>query len=158
MTIVIVVFITLSLMGSVLWIMPSKRDKEKMSLRMEARQYQLTVQLMKVEIPDKWDKTTESIDSCAYRLNRIKEKKAIINTIRLLPKEVWKYDSVCDGWWSSQPLHLSVTAIESLQLIGKNIDSIEITSNSISCFWNEQGNKKDVLTLSSLLNELKETI
>ncbi|WP_191603343.1 hypothetical protein [Marinomonas algicola] len=158
MTIVILVFITLSLMGSVMWIMPSKRDKEKMSLRMAARQYQLTVQLMKVEIPDKWDKTTESIDSCAYRLHRVKEKKSITSVIRLLPKEIWKYDLVCDGWWSSEPIEISEQSINHLRQIGTSIDSIEVSSNSITCFWQERASKEDVATLASLLNELKEVI
>lgn len=146
-------------MGSVMWIMPSKRDKEKMSLRMVARQYQLTVQLMKVEIPDKWDKTTESIDSCAYRLHRVKEKKSLaVKVIRLLPKEVWKYEVVCDGWWSSESITISDQAISILKQIGSDIDSIEISASSITCFWQERAKKEDVEALSLLLNDLKETI
>lgn len=156
MTIIIVVFITLSLLGSVMWIMPSKRDKDKMSLRMAARKYQLTVQLMQVNIPDKWDKTTTSIASCAYRLNRIKELKTLKGTIRMLPNEVWKHESVCDGWWSNVEMPLSDEAIAHLKMIGGSVDCIEISSNAVTCFWREQGDESSVKALSELLNELKE--
>jgi len=139
-----------------MWIMPSKRDKDKMSLRMAARKYQLTVQLMQVNIPDKWDKTTTSIASCAYRLNRIKELKSLDKTIRIFPNEVWKHESVCDGWWSSVKISLSEDAVAHLNLIGKSVDCIEISSNSVTCFWKEQGGEDNVKALSELLSELKE--
>ncbi|MFT2111625.1 hypothetical protein [Marinomonas sp. 2405UD68-3] len=126
-----------------------------MSLRMEARKYQLTVQLMQVNIPDKWDKTTISIASCAYRLNRIKELKTLEGTIRMFPNEVWKHALVCDGWWSNAAITLSPEAISNLAIIDGSVDCIEISSNSVTCFWKELGDDKSVKALAELLQELQ---
>ncbi len=139
-----------------MWVMPSKRDKHKMSLRMAARQHQLTVQLMQVNIPDKWDKTTTSVKTCAYRLNRIKELKTLTSTINLYPHEVWKHEVVCDGWWSSAKITLSSSAASNLNEIGEHIDCIEISSNAITCYWQERGDESTVKALSELLAELQE--
>ena len=133
MTALIVVFITLSLMGSALWIMPSKRERQKMSLRMLARKHNLTVQLTSIDLPDKWDKTTEKESVCAYHKYREKPLKSF-DTINVYPYEVWKHNEICKGWYANKPLELSDSSIAILEKSQGIFVALEISDAKVSLY------------------------
>ena len=154
MTALIVVFITLSLMGSALWIMPSKREREKMALRMLARKHNITVQLTSVDLPDKWDKmTTKESNVCAYHKYRDKTLKDFTE-IKLYPYEVWKYESICKGWFASQPFALSEETAKLLEKHHEVFVAIEVTPSNVSLFWREKGDDSVVEDANAILNAL----
>lgn len=143
MTALIVVFITLSLMGSALWIMPSKRERQKMDLRMQARKLGITVKLTSINLPDKWDKVTEATSVCAYHVYREKPLKEF-DEFTLYPYEVWKHPELCKGWFSSKNIDLSDPIKDKLALHHEVLVALEVTSERVSLYWNEKGDESVV--------------
>ncbi|MEO9275352.1 hypothetical protein ABFY09_10835 [Marinomonas sp. 5E14-1] len=154
MTAFIVIFITLSLMGSALWVLPSKKERHRMDLRMQARKLGLIVQLTSIELPDKWDKSKERCKVVAYSFYRVKALTSLPKVIWLLPYEVWKYQAVGDGWWSSDNIVLTVTSIKTLEKYGAILKAIEITPESVSLYWNEAADKEGLEELAKMIFSL----
>lgn len=154
MTIFILVLITLSLMGSALWILPTKSERQKMSLRMAARKHGLTVQITQVELPDRWDKSPVQTQSTAYHLYRNTEMKSLIETIRILPYEVWKYIQLTEGWWCTKDILLSEASKNFIKEHQSSIVAIDIKPNLLSFYWNEKGDEKTVDGIHQVLKEL----
>ncbi|ETX11560.1 hypothetical protein MUS1_09820 [Marinomonas ushuaiensis DSM 15871] len=156
MTALIVIFITLSLMGSALWVLPPVKERQRMALRMHARKLGLTVQLTSINLPDKWDKTTNSHKVAAYSYYRLKPLTSLSNRVLLLPYEVWKYDSVVDGWWSNGSLNLTEESKIILRKQGGLLLGVQITKDSVSFYWDERGDVTVLEELSKLVFSLVE--
>lgn len=155
MTILIVVAIIASMLGSILWVMPSKRDQEKMKIRLLARKSQLGVQLTHIELPDKWDKSTSKVNATAYHKFRINKLKHLTKDVCIYPYEVWKYENLAGSWYANAVLTLSES---NKQLLLDKIDSfkaIVISMDSVSLYWDERGDEDDVEAIQSLLSELE---
>ena len=156
MTALIVIFITLSLMGSALWIMPPKKERQRMALRMHARKLGLTVQLTSIDLPDKWDKSMNRQKTIAYAFYRLKPVTSLPECIWLLPYEVWKYNALLDGWWSSELFPLTAAAQKVLEKHGALLVAIKITPESVSLYWDEAGDELVLDELSTLIYSLVE--
>ncbi|MBR7888548.1 hypothetical protein J9B83_06290 [Marinomonas sp. A79] len=156
MTTLIVVFITLSLMGSALWILPPKKERERMALRMQARQLGLNVQLTSIDLPDKWDKSKNREKTVAYALYRLKPIETITANVWLLPYEVWKYHDVIDGWWSSEQLDASDEVKKVLSEYGDLLTGVQLTADSVTFYWREKGDALALEALSMLVHSLVE--
>jgi len=155
MTILIVAVIFASLLGSVLWVMPSKGDQARMKMRLLARKSQLGVQLTHIELPDRWDKSTTKVKTTAYHKFRVKKLKSLETDVCIYPYEVWKYNTLIENWFVNSKLNLS----ESSKLIlASKVDSfqaIKITIDSVSVYWDEKGGEEEVEEVKSLLDELE---
>ena len=156
MTALIVIFITLSLMGSALWIMPPKKERQRMALRMHARKLGLTVQLTSIDLPDKWDKSLNRQKTTAYSFYRLKPINTLPDKIWLLPYEVWKYHASIEGWWSSELLTLTADSKDVLEQYGALLTGIKITPESVSFYWNEAGDEVALEALSRFVFSLVE--
>lgn len=154
MTIFIIVFITLSIMGSALWILPSKQDKQRMALRMLAMKRHLSVQLTSIELPDKWDKSKEVHKVCAYALHRVHPAREITETVWLLSYDVWKYNEVISGWWCNKNIALTDADKSTLASFGQNVVAIEISQGTVTLYWQEEGDEKTVEDIAELLMSL----
>ncbi|GAB3475603.1 hypothetical protein [Marinomonas epiphytica] len=155
MTVFIVIFITLSLMGSALWVLPSKGERQKMSLRMQARQHGLSVQLTSIELPDKWDKTTNKQNVCAYSIFRHKAIEFDAREVLILPFEVWKYHELLDGCWVSHGLSLDEKQKKLLKQCVGLFCAIKVTAKTVDFYWHEKGQEADVKKLYDLLSMLE---
>ncbi|MEP3351294.1 MAG: hypothetical protein ABJN96_15235 [Marinomonas sp.] len=156
MTAFIVIFITLSLMGSALWVLPSKKERHRMDLRMQARKLGLVVQLTSIELPDKWDKSKERYKVVAYSFYRVKALASLPEVIWLLPYEVWKYQVVGEGWWSSDTISLEESSIKTLEKYGAILKAIKITPESVSLYWNEAADEQELEELAKMIFSLTE--
>ncbi|GAA0834991.1 hypothetical protein GCM10009112_26020 [Marinomonas arenicola] len=156
MTALIVVLITLSLMGSALWIMPPKQERRRMALRMLARQHNLIVQLTSIGLPDKWDKSKEAHKVCGYAHYRAKPLEQMTDKVLLLTYDVWKYQEVTAGWWSNQILPLSGQDKANLALLLSSVMAIEISRESVVAYWQEAGGEEMVDVMAKLLPSLAE--
>ncbi|WP_111636994.1 hypothetical protein [Marinomonas shanghaiensis] len=156
MTALIVIFITLSLMGSALWIMPPKKERQRMALRMHARKLGLTVQLTSIDLPDKWDKTTNRQKTVAYSFYRLKPVVSLPKQLLLLPFEVWKYHPVADGWWSSELFEFDVASKSILERYGRLLTAIKITPEYVTFYWQEVADQESLDELAKLLFSLVE--
>lgn len=155
MTILIVVAIVASMLGSILWVMPSKRDQDKMKIRLLARKSQLGVQLTHIELPDKWDKSTTKVKSAAYHKFRINKLKNFTDEVCIYPFEVWKYENILDGWYANRAINLSESSQETLKNHTQNFKAIVVTADCVSLHWNENGEESDVEKIQSLLSEIE---
>ena len=151
MTALIVIFITLSLMGSALWIIPPKKERQRMDLRMNARKLGLTVQLTSIDLPDKWDKSISNHKTVAYSYYRLKPVTSLPDVIWLLPYEVWKYNALVEGWWSSELFVLTEDAKHILLKHGHLLAAIKITQDGVSLYWNESADELVLKELSQLI-------
>lgn len=156
MTALIVVFITLSLMGSALWIVPPKQERRRMALRMLARKHNLTVQLTSIGLPDKWDKSKEMHKVCGYAFYRAKPIDQTPEKTLLLTYEVWKYQSLIAGWWSNSLLALSEQDKADLAALLATVVAIEVSRESVVAYWQEAGDEEVVAIMARLLPSLAE--
>ncbi|MGO3738485.1 MAG: hypothetical protein ACTJGG_03335 [Marinomonas foliarum] len=155
MTALIVIFITLSLMGSALWIMPPKKERQRMSLRMQARKLGITVQLTSIDLPDKWDKSKNRQKTVAYSHYRLKPLVSLSETIWILPFEVWKYRSITEGWWTSEPIDLDLKTLGILEKYTSILSAVKITADGVFCYWDERGDEAVLNELSQLITALE---
>ncbi len=151
MTALIVICIVLSLMGSALWIVPPKKERQRMALRMHARQLNLTVQLTSIDLPDKWDKSMTRKKVVSYSLYRAKPLEALVKPVWLLPYEVWKYDSISSAWWASQSMALTNRDKAILTEFEGRLEGIKIQAASVDFYWQEQGDESSVDDIAELL-------
>ncbi|WP_417560011.1 hypothetical protein [Marinomonas sp.] len=156
MTALIVIFITLSLMGSALWIMPPKKERQRMALRMHARKLGLTVQLTSIDLPDKWDKSLNRQKTVAYSFYRLKPVASLPDCIWLLPYEIWKYNALLDGWWSSELFVLTPDAQKILEKHRALLVGIKITPEFVALYWDEAGDELVLDELAELVFSLVE--
>ncbi|KZN12375.1 hypothetical protein [Marinomonas sp. TW1] len=154
MTALIVICIVLSLMGSALWIMPPKKERQRMALRMQARQLNLTVQLTSIDLPDKWDKSMIRKKVVSYSLYRAKPLTSLSHPVWILPYEVWKFDSVSPMWWVSQLITLSERDKAILAEFEGRLEGIKVQAASIDFYWQEQGDEASVEAIAEVLKSL----
>jgi len=155
MTILIVAVIFASLLGSVLWVMPSKRDQARMKMRLLARKSQLGVQLTHIELPDRWDKSTTKVKTTAYHKFRVKKLKSLESDVCLYPYEVWKYEALTENWFVNRNIDLSEVSKTILASKVESFQAIIITIDGVSVYWDERGGEEEVEEVKSLLNELE---
>lgn len=155
MTALIVIFITMSLMGSALWIMPPKKERQRMSLRMQARKLGITVQLTSIDLPDKWDKSKNRQKTVAYSHYRLKPLASLPETIWILPFEVWKYRSITESWWASEAFDLDQKALGILERHTSILSAVKITADGVFCYWDERGDEAVLNELSELITALE---
>jgi len=155
MTILIVAVIFASLLGSVLWVMPSKRDQARMKMRLLARKSQLGVQLTHIELPDRWDKSTTKVKTTAYHKFRVNKLKSLESDVCLYPYEVWKYEALTENWFVNRNIDLSEVSKTILASKVDSFQAIVITIDSVSVYWDERGGEEEVEEVKSLLNELE---
>lgn len=153
MTALIVVFITLSLMGSALWVMPTRRERDKMALRMQARSHGINVQLTSINLPDRWDKVTTKQSVCAYHKYHPKPLKNF-KEFKLLPYEVWKHSNVCSGWYANSELDLNDAILALLEKHHRALIAIDVMPTGVSLYWQEKGDAQTVDDANTLIEAL----
>ncbi len=154
MTLIIIILITLSIMGSSLWIFPPKQEIVSMKLRMKARKHNLTVQLTSIELPDKWNKSKKNHKLCSYSLHRDKPLYDWHETVWFLTYEVWKYPIPLDGWYVSNILSITEQTKQNLSELRDIITAVSISKDAVSVYWNENGDEKSLLKIIRLLHDL----
>lgn len=158
MTIFIILLIATSLVGSILWIRPSKREHMQMKLRLEARQKHLSVQFTHIELPDKWDKSkTKEIVTSYYKF-RTKKAPSFIEEVNLYPYEIWKYQLVADGWYANINLSLSEHSKQTLMKYKEDFVALKLDADCVYLYWNEKLSESIVDDIYELLTELEQVI
>ncbi len=149
----IVILIVLSLMGSVFWIMPSTRDRQRMVLRQEAMRNGLKVRFPDKGLKDRLIRYEDAIlGSVMYECYiRSRRKPLIVGNLVLVRDEhsgAWAFRE------SSLPLGVQGVAediLGALNELPKSITLALLTSNGVSVFWDERGEEKDVGILLSVM-------
>lgn len=127
-----------------------------MALRNQARQLRLSVQLTSIDLPDKWDKSRSRTQTVGYFYHRPKAKASMSNAIWFLPYDVWKYRCATKSWWCSGDLALSEASQRKLEQLGHLLVGIKLSKESVSFYWDEDGEPEDLVVLAGLVFELAE--
>lgn len=142
----IISVVMMSLIGSVMWVMPTPRQRFQAQLRLRARQLGFQVQLVKLELPRATGEMEgESISVPVYRLPR--------HNLSREQKERWVPWTICrvstlataglpEGWsWIRGEGRLSPAALESIAKaiseLPDDVVAMESTPIHLSVFWNE---------------------
>ena len=143
----IIILIMLSLIGSMMWVMPTKRQKYQAVLRSKAKTMGFQVQLEMVTAPRaKGEMEPESRTMTAYRIIRNGLSQDQKRTFRTW--QVFRIESMADtglppGWsWSEGEGLLSPEQLKGLEELINNLPagvfSIESTPVYAGVFWNEE--------------------
>lgn len=159
----IIVLIMMSLIGSVMWAMPTRRQSEQAKLRARARTLGFQVQLVTMTGPRASDETEpEDFRRPAYRLLR----QGIDSRTRaaLQPWQVFRVKSLaCDGlpagWsWKIGERQLSAGQLEllaaALAALPADVVAVESTPIHVSALWGEHGDVADLERIRDALQTI----
>ena len=159
----IIVLIMLSLIGSMMWVMPSPRQRFQSKLRLDARKLGFQVQLSRLEIPRaKGEMESEVINMPAYRMLRGKLDRS--------SKEQWvewmvarvdamAADGLPEGWsWAKGERALSVQKLNVLSTwlkqLPKEVVAVESTAIHLTLYWREPEEAGALDELAEKANQL----
>ncbi len=161
MNYLIIAFVLLSLIGSVMWVKPTKRDRFLAALRMEAKRLGFQVQLLRLTYPrEKGQVEPRKIPTIAYRLLRGKIAQQELNdwkSWRIIKCETNACEGLASGWgWVVGERTLSADLLTQLNgLLGqlpKDVIGLESTPIHMSAYWGEQV-EDDMLIIQQQLME-----
>lgn len=154
----IIVLIMMSLIGSMMWVMPTKRQRFLADLRMKATRLGFQVQLVRLTPPRAMGQVeAETFSTSAYRLPRLDMKKPQRDQFKewqIFRQEALSNEGLPQGWcWAAGERQLTESQLQALaQFIGElpaGIAAIESTPIHLTLFWDERGDE-------AMLNSLKE--
>lgn len=157
----LIVLVLLAIVGSMMWMMPSPRQRVQALLRQQAMRQGFQVQIARILFPRALgEMVADQRDCVAYRLPRLGEQV-------VKPSEPWQIFKVSshansglpDNWsWKQGEGRLAEPALELInQLIEQlptDVYGIESTPISVSLYWQERGTPETVTELKSQLQQL----
>ncbi len=157
----------LMVLGSILWIMPSKRDRRIARLRQAAILKGIKVKLIKYPVINLSGRVEEGVqDSAAYSFHGV-EDDAIHAGWMLIPSFYSSSEesssSAFDGWgWYIQQGKLSEELMRHLQQFLEDnkdrVHAISIMGGGITIGWNENGSEADLDDFESWVRKLRELL
>ncbi|MCJ8297978.1 MAG: hypothetical protein MJK13_03445 [Pseudomonadales bacterium] len=162
MNFLIIGFVVLSLIGSVMWVMPTKRDKFLASLRMDAKRLGFQVQLVRLVYPrEKGLVEPRTLSTVVYRLLRGKidqQHHHNWNSWRIAKCETNACEGLLPGWgWAIGERTMNEQQLtivnEIIAAIPEGVQALESTPIHVSAFWNER-QEKDMLLIEQQLKTM----
>lgn len=160
---VIIIGVMLSLLGSLMWVMPTPKQKYQARLRLKARELGLNVSLARLELPRaRGEMEAETVSVPAYRQLRMDIERK--DAERLLVWQAAKVDAIAsdgllDGWsWVHGEGVLDEAQLacvnELLENVPEGIVSLECNPVHVTAYWNEKGDEAGLLEVQALLEKL----
>lgn len=156
----IIVLIMMSLLGSMMWVMPSPRQRYLAKLRQQASRQGFQVQIVRVTPPRAAGQVKpEVLSATAYRLPRYnleKKHRENFNEWQVFRQTAVANEGLPEGWcWGVGERSLNATQLGMLNdLIAQlpdGVSSVESTPVHISLYWNEKGDEHTLEQLQALL-------
>lgn len=156
----LIVLVLLAIVGSMMWMMPSPRQRAQAILRQKAMREGFQVQIARILLPRALGQmTADERDCVAYRLPRLGDAPATTEPWQIFNLQSHANVGLPDNWsWNRGEERLSESALE---LINRLIDQlpddvygIESTPVSVSVFWEERGTPETVTELKQQLQQL----
>lgn len=144
MTLWLVVFLLLAVLSPLVWLLPSKGQRGRMELRMQARRMGLAMQLARQEWPH-W-LPVEPPASCA-QFHRARRRGA---------EGAWTYWQVAPGQWVNQwrePLEDPVL-LGCFAGLPADVYKIETTPQMVALYWGERGTAEDLQRIAEVLRAI----
>ncbi len=161
----IITFILASLIGSVMWVMPSPRQRYQAQLRMRARKLGVQVQLARVTLPRaKGELEPETISVPAYRFirdNLVREERDGWIGWEVHRLETLDNEALPEGWsWLKGQGDLSQEAMMQLVTLlhglPEDVVGVESTPLHLTLYWYEHGEADRLEKLHALARPLLE--
>lgn len=159
----IIVLIVSAMVGSMMWMMPTPRQRVQALLRQCAMRAGLQVQLARMSLPRALGEAEPDERNCvAYRLpRRRKSGRAELVTWQIFQLQSHANVGLPEGWsWSQGEGQLSASALaliaELIQALPTDVYGLESTPINVSVYWEEQGTPETVELIRQLLNRLLE--
>ncbi|MEH6811848.1 MAG: hypothetical protein V7677_04875 [Motiliproteus sp.] len=163
---VIIILLLMSIVGSMLWMMPSPKQKVQALLRQHAMRQGIQVQISRLLFPRAiGEAIPDERDCVAYRLSRTNALRR--ENKKTIPWQIFKLNShatngLPDGWcWSKGEDQLEAEQLRQMQeiigLLPKDAYSLESTPVSVSVYWYEKGDTDSVEQIKRLLQRMLDT-
>ncbi len=159
----VIVLIVMAMVGSIMWVMPTPRQRAQALLRQCAMRAGLQVQLVRMSLPRALGEAEPDERNCvAYRLlRRRKGPRAELVTWQIFKLQSHANVGLPEGWsWSKGEGLLAAPALaliaELIQVLPKDVYGLESTPINVSVYWEEHGTPETVESIQQLLNRLLE--
>ncbi|MFW1676277.1 hypothetical protein ACFVYJ_00645 [Pontibacter sp. JAM-7] len=159
----IIVLIMMSLIGSMMWVMPTARQKYQAALRLHAKKEGFRVQLERITLPRaKGEMEGETTNVTSYRLTRKSRDKS--QRTQHTPWTAVRVESLAnlglpEGWsWLLGEKSLSESQLALLtdviaQMPG-DVTAIESSPVEVGVFWQEEGGETALAEIKTQLERL----
>lgn len=161
----IITLVVASLIGSVMWVMPSPRQRYQAALRLKARQFGIQVQLVRVTLPRAQGEMEPEVRTIpAYRVARTnldrKERDGWC-CWEVLRVDTLDNRGLLEHWsWKTGQGMLSPAALELinalLEQLPDDVLGVESTPLSLTLYWDERGDESRLAQLHELVQPLLE--
>ena len=159
----IIIIVMMSLIGSMMWVMPTKRQRFQAQLRQQAMRMGFSVQIAQVQPPRaSGELEKQSFNMPVYRLPRMNmnrsEREAFVNW-QVYKQQALASEGLPDGWcWGEGERSLSETQLEMLnnmlQQLPESARAVESDPVHLSVYWGEEGDSSDLEKLMDTMNVL----
>lgn len=159
MTLLILGLALCLILGSMLWVLPSKKERAQMQLRREAMRRGFQVQLNKLE---ERLNPFEKIHCVAYRLPRRKVKSQALSWIiyRATEEELKQLQEAPPWLYSPRSLRPTPEQQQAilllLQALPQDVVAVDANPGRVSIYWHERGATSDLDSILRVLQELQE--
>nr|WP_067289671.1 hypothetical protein [Marinobacterium profundum] len=161
----IIILIMLSLIGSMMWAMPTPREKAQAMVRSKARTLGLQVQMVRLTAPRATGEAeAEEYERAAYRY--LRHGLSAVQRERLQPWQLFRIHSLAneglpEGWsWKQGERMLSQEQLdvlaEVLPTLPVDVVALESTSLYITAFWGERGGIEGVEKIRAALQRVSD--
>jgi hypothetical protein len=159
----IIILVMASLLSSVMWVMPSPRQRHQGRLRLKARQLGIQVQLVRVSFP----RATGEIEGedrtlAAYRFARTnldRDERSGWRCWEVLRVETLNNTGLPEHWsWGKEVAALQPAEYKQLsavlQQLPQGVQGVESTPLNLTLYWNERGDEAMLDRLAVLIRPL----
>ncbi len=166
---VVIALILLAIVGSMMWMMPSPRQRVQALLRQKAMRLGFQVQIARILLPRALgEAVADERDCVAYRIPRLSAASAQSRnpSKQSIPWQIFQLQSYATdglpaGWsWSKGEGQLQNDALqlitELIAALPEDVYGLESTPVSVSVYWEERGTPETVEQIQQLLNRLVE--
>ncbi|WP_271273923.1 hypothetical protein [Aliamphritea hakodatensis] len=161
----IIILVMMSLVGSMMWVMPSQRQRFQAQLRQLAMRKGFNVQVAKVNPPRASGQVEqESFNSPVYRLPRTnisrQERETFVHW-QVYKQTALAAEGLPEGWcWGEGERQLSAgqlgLLLELIARLPEGVVAIESDPVHLSVFWDERGELEDLDRIQDAMKSVTE--
>ncbi|HSG02544.1 MAG TPA: hypothetical protein VLA39_02350 [Marinobacterium sp.] len=158
----IIVLIMMSLIGSMMWVMPSPRQRFQSKLRLEARKHGFQVSLGRLTLPRAQGETeAEELSRPLYRFSRTgldrRERDQFVGWAVARLTAIGR-DGLPEGWsWVRGEGTLPQARLQQLsdwlEVLPKEVDAVESDAIHLAFYWREPERAGALEELAQIANE-----
>ncbi|MCR8921756.1 hypothetical protein NO559_03170 [Dasania sp. GY-MA-18] len=163
MNYLIIVIIMAVVIGPIMWMMPSARQRQQMAVRQYALAQGFTIKVTDLPQSHRQRVRKEPVkQGVVYRLPLQQDRPLVMSQVYCLSRGI--IDDVqepqsTDYEWQGQPLNEAETWFtEALQQCPRTAVAIEYSAAGVGCYWQERGGEAAVEQIKVALQQLRKQL